>query len=164
MKRLFLMAVLLLMPHMHYAMEGNQELTKETAEKLWWEVGPAQDQGTVDYTLYKKSIIDAIPFVSEVQHHYHNPLVHAVCEGDYEFTKLLLEKGASPIFRGMNKMDAFDALRFRNSPVFSKPDALKKIEELLIGALKPGEQHTPYPLAGINAVYVTDRELVEMKQ
>ncbi len=157
MKRLCIVAALALIPHIHYAME----FTKEEAGDLYWESGPAYDQGNLDYESYKANMMRAIPVVEGKQHHYHNPLISAVYKGDYEFTQFLLKQGLSPIFRGMNQMDAFDALRIKNGGVMKaeKPfEVYKQFVDLLMSYFKQDDKHTTYPLASANGIYLRDRE------
>lgn len=56
-------------------------------------------------------------------------------------------------------MNAFDALRIKTHDVYSNPDAVIAFIELLNAYLKPGEQQTPYSLAGMNENYVKDQDL-----
>lgn len=156
MKKLLLLAVILLIPHFQNAME--EKLTPEKAESLWWKSARAYDVHAMPYEEYRTNMMKAIPLVKDKQAHFHNPFLSAIHEGDYEFTKFLLDQGLSPVFRSANSIDAFDALRLRNGKVFYNPDAYKMFKALLNEYLN-GQQHTPFPFADWYEEYVTDREL-----
>lgn len=162
MKKIIIAAALLLIPQISVAMEEG--LSKKEANQRFYDLMSDYNNEKISYNEYKEGMQKIIDLIDEVQDHYHNPLTNAVYNSDYSFAKLLLDRGASPVFRGINQMDAYDNLRLRNSIVYSNPDAVAAFKELLDSYLKQGEQHTPYPLAGMNSAYVTDRELMEFRR
>lgn len=164
-KSIIFILLLTALPSYVLSMEEKPTFSKEEqkeAGKLFWDSFSAYQNGKIPFNEYRDNLTAAIPLLDYTQDHYGNPLVDAVFEGDYDFAKFLLDHGASPVFRGMNQMNGFDALRLKDSKIFGNPDAIKMFEDLLTSYLKPGEQRTPY--RGGSGNYFSDWELAEFNR
>jgi len=90
------------------AME-QKELSTEEAKNLYWDSAFPKDKYKVevlDYPTYRANMMRAIPYLTSIQSHYHNPLGIAVKARDLEFTKFLLDHGADPLATDMSGRNA----------------------------------------------------------
>lgn len=153
--------VLMLMSSFLYSMEEKLTkkcvVTEEQAEKLFWKVAPGYDQGAISFEIYKEILYLVIPALGYTQHHCHNSLNAATYEGDLKFAKFLLEYGASPTFRGINCMNAFDILQVVRSKPFSNSGLKDEFKNLFSRHLD-GQEISAYPLAHRNELYLGEEE------
>lgn len=109
------------------------------------------------YAEYKKLLQRIIPQLGYTQNQKHNPLVRAVQALDLEFITFLLEKGADPLFRSIDMINAFDAVNIQANEDFSQtvaqPAPIDQVLMKLKKNIKPGEVYTPFPLKGIYPSY-----------
>ena len=138
--------------------EANADKDKELEHRFY-------SESHLAYPRYRATLLEILPITTFVpQDHYVNPLVDAVHARDYELAELLLDKGASPTFRGMNMMNGFDALRLERGYMVDNPASDKAMKELLEKYMKQDEKQTPYSLSGMNAAYIRDEELEQERQ
>lgn len=139
---------------------GQKPLCIAEAEDLFNMAALAYDQKKISYQNYKIDMMKAISFIKEPfskQNYYHNPLINAVCNGDYVFTQFLLENGLSPFFKAPSSKNAFDVLNMTTEESFDSKDLKEKFASLLknytqnteVSILSPGNAKDLFDIAGL---------------
>lgn len=117
---------------------AEPELSKDEADKLYWDSAPfGKSYGDPSYLKSHKEWLEnmwkAVPVLHKhnilPQHHYYDPLPTAVLSRNVEFVQLFIKCGYDPKFRSMTNCTSYDMLQRKPGLYLKDDEEQKKITD-----------------------------------